>query len=172
MQASRGRIQQRAGDNKRIDLRASGETSVGQEFIPTRLSSGARSGFPSCFHAALLLGHPPRHEENQIPVFLIHLGKQGQQFPHQQCPGSRRFQRILRAGFCRLRRSGRSELHPDLIILDLNLPDRNHIAPSEARGFKEIFAGDYYQMTEQKWDVENRIELFFYDRTEQGSVKL
>jgi two-component system, NarL family, response regulator NreC len=26
-----------------------------------------------------------------------------------------------------------SELHPDLIILDLNLPDRNHIAPSEAR---------------------------------------
>jgi DNA-binding NarL/FixJ family response regulator len=25
-----------------------------------------------------------------------------------------------------------SELHPDLIILDLNLPDRNHIAPSEA----------------------------------------
>ena len=26
-----------------------------------------------------------------------------------------------------------SELHPDLIILDLNLPDRNHIAPSEAK---------------------------------------
>ena len=26
-----------------------------------------------------------------------------------------------------------SELHPDLIILDLNLPDRDHIAPSEAR---------------------------------------
>src|ERR1700740_1789395 len=26
-----------------------------------------------------------------------------------------------------------SELHPDLIIFDLNLPDRNHIAPSEAR---------------------------------------
>ena len=26
-----------------------------------------------------------------------------------------------------------SELHPDLIILDLNLSDRNHIAPSEAR---------------------------------------
>ena len=25
------------------------------------------------------------------------------------------------------------ELHPDLIILDLNMPDRNHIAPSEAR---------------------------------------
>ena len=26
-----------------------------------------------------------------------------------------------------------SELHPDLIILDLNMPDRNHIAPSEAK---------------------------------------
>ena len=26
-----------------------------------------------------------------------------------------------------------SELHPDLIILDLNLSDRNHIAPSEAK---------------------------------------
>jgi DNA-binding NarL/FixJ family response regulator len=26
-----------------------------------------------------------------------------------------------------------TELHPDLIILDLNMPDRNHIAPSEAR---------------------------------------
>jgi len=26
-----------------------------------------------------------------------------------------------------------TELHPDLIILDLNLPDRNHIAPSEAK---------------------------------------
>jgi len=26
-----------------------------------------------------------------------------------------------------------SESHPDLIILDLNLPDRNHIAPSEAK---------------------------------------
>ncbi len=26
-----------------------------------------------------------------------------------------------------------SELHPDLIILDLNLPDRNHIVPSEAK---------------------------------------
>ncbi len=26
-----------------------------------------------------------------------------------------------------------SELHPDLIILDLNLPDRNHVAPSEAK---------------------------------------
>jgi DNA-binding NarL/FixJ family response regulator len=26
-----------------------------------------------------------------------------------------------------------SELHPDLIILDLNLPDRNYIAPSEAK---------------------------------------
>jgi DNA-binding NarL/FixJ family response regulator len=26
-----------------------------------------------------------------------------------------------------------SKLHPDLIILDLNLPDRNHIAPSEAK---------------------------------------
>ena len=26
-----------------------------------------------------------------------------------------------------------SELHPDLIILDLNLPDRNHIAPSEVK---------------------------------------
>jgi len=26
-----------------------------------------------------------------------------------------------------------SELHPDLIILDLNLPDRNHIAHSEAK---------------------------------------
>ena len=26
-----------------------------------------------------------------------------------------------------------TELQPDLIILDLNLPDRNHIAPSEAR---------------------------------------
>src|ERR1700747_139634 len=26
-----------------------------------------------------------------------------------------------------------SEPHPDLIILDLNLPDRNHIAPSEAK---------------------------------------
>jgi DNA-binding NarL/FixJ family response regulator len=25
-----------------------------------------------------------------------------------------------------------TELHPDLIILDLNMPDRNHIAPSEA----------------------------------------
>ena len=25
-----------------------------------------------------------------------------------------------------------SELHPDLIILDLNMSDRNHIAPSEA----------------------------------------
>jgi hypothetical protein len=31
LQASRGRIQQRAGDDKRIDLRASGETSVGRE---------------------------------------------------------------------------------------------------------------------------------------------
>ncbi len=26
-----------------------------------------------------------------------------------------------------------SELHPDLIILDVSLPDRNHIAPSEAK---------------------------------------
>ena len=26
-----------------------------------------------------------------------------------------------------------TELHPDLIILDLNMPDRNHIAPSEAK---------------------------------------
>ena len=26
-----------------------------------------------------------------------------------------------------------SELHPDLIILDLNMPDRSHIAPSEAK---------------------------------------
>jgi DNA-binding NarL/FixJ family response regulator len=26
-----------------------------------------------------------------------------------------------------------SESHPDLIILDLNLPDRNHIAPCEAK---------------------------------------
>ncbi len=26
-----------------------------------------------------------------------------------------------------------TELHPDLIILDLKLPDRNHIAPSEAK---------------------------------------
>ena len=26
-----------------------------------------------------------------------------------------------------------SELHPDLIILDLNMPDRNHIAPCEAK---------------------------------------
>src|SRR5258708_22831959 len=26
-----------------------------------------------------------------------------------------------------------SESHPDLIILDLNMPDRNHIAPSEAK---------------------------------------
>src|SRR5713226_7232867 len=26
-----------------------------------------------------------------------------------------------------------TELHPDLIILDLNLPDRNHIAPSEVK---------------------------------------
>jgi two-component system, NarL family, response regulator DegU len=26
-----------------------------------------------------------------------------------------------------------AELQPDLIILDLNLPDRNHIAPSEAK---------------------------------------
>ena len=24
-------------------------------------------------------------------------------------------------------------MHPDLIILDLNLPDRNHIVPSEAK---------------------------------------
>jgi DNA-binding NarL/FixJ family response regulator len=26
-----------------------------------------------------------------------------------------------------------TELHPDLIILDLNMPDRSHIAPSEAK---------------------------------------
>jgi DNA-binding NarL/FixJ family response regulator len=26
-----------------------------------------------------------------------------------------------------------SELHPDLIILDLNMPDRSHIAPSDAK---------------------------------------
>ena len=26
-----------------------------------------------------------------------------------------------------------TELHPDLIILDLNMPDRNHIAPPEAK---------------------------------------
>jgi DNA-binding NarL/FixJ family response regulator len=26
-----------------------------------------------------------------------------------------------------------AELHPDLIILDVNMPDRNHIAPSEVR---------------------------------------
>jgi len=26
-----------------------------------------------------------------------------------------------------------AELHPDLIILDLNMPDRSHIAPSEAK---------------------------------------
>ena len=26
-----------------------------------------------------------------------------------------------------------SELHPDLIILDLNMPDRSHIAPSESK---------------------------------------
>ena len=26
-----------------------------------------------------------------------------------------------------------SESHPDLIILDLNMPDRNHIAPSEVK---------------------------------------
>ena len=26
-----------------------------------------------------------------------------------------------------------AELHPDLIILDVNMPDRNHIAPSEAK---------------------------------------
>ena len=26
-----------------------------------------------------------------------------------------------------------TELHPDLIILDLNMPDRNHIAPSEVK---------------------------------------
>ncbi len=26
-----------------------------------------------------------------------------------------------------------TELHPDLIILDLNMPDRNHIGPSEAK---------------------------------------
>ena len=26
-----------------------------------------------------------------------------------------------------------TELHPDLIILDLNMPDRNHIAPPKRR---------------------------------------
>jgi hypothetical protein len=31
----------------------------------------------------------------------------------------------------------------------------------ESAEVKEIFAGDYYQMTEQMWDVENRIGLFF-----------
>jgi CheY-like chemotaxis protein len=36
-------------------------------------------------------------------------------------------------GFADLGGAGASELHPDLIILDLNLPDRNHIAPFEAK---------------------------------------
>ena len=71
-----------------------------------RLSSGTRSEFPPGFHAALLLGHSPCHKE-KVPVVLAHFGKQRQKFPHQQCPGSRRFQRILRAAFCGLRQSGR-----------------------------------------------------------------
>jgi DNA-binding NarL/FixJ family response regulator len=29
-----------------------------------------------------------------------------------------------------------SESHPDLIILDLNMPDRNHIAPSEVKSLQ------------------------------------
>jgi hypothetical protein len=40
-----------------------------------------------------------------------------------------------------------------------------HDHDEESEEVKEIFAGDYYQITEQKWDVENRIELF-HDRTE------
>jgi len=78
IKASRGRIQQRGDDDKRIDLRVSGETSVGQEvyFDAFKQRRSKRvSEFPTGFHAALLLGHSPCQEENQVPVFLIHLGK-------------------------------------------------------------------------------------------------
>jgi hypothetical protein len=62
---------------------------LGGKFIPTLLSSGTRSWFSSRFLAALLLGHSSCQEEDQIPVFLIHLGKQAHHFLHQQRPGSR-----------------------------------------------------------------------------------
>jgi hypothetical protein len=75
IKASGGRIQQRAGNNKRIGSGQAVKHQLGGEFIPTLLSSGARSEFPTGFHAALLLGHSSCQEENQVPVFLIHLGK-------------------------------------------------------------------------------------------------
>src|SRR6266403_3854836 len=76
MQASGGRIQQRGSDDKRIAISGQAvKRQLGGKFISTLLSNGARSEFPTGFHAALLLGHSPCQEENQVPVFLIHLGK-------------------------------------------------------------------------------------------------
>src|SRR6266404_6491066 len=101
------RMTNRADKQLGQKLSASTRNPCWAESLFRRLSSETRSEFPSCFHTGLLLGHSPCHKEDQVPVVLIHFGKQRQEFPHQQCPGSRRFQEILRARFCGLRESGR-----------------------------------------------------------------